>query len=700
MRPAFRDAMGGGLLGGTCLMVIVVVLSAAPGGEAFLCPAAVQQHGAAASGKMLQQRSAVKTRGIGSMTAGAGEGMLDVTSPYENASVTPSTPGPLRRVRSFLGGGQAIDKAGEAAGEVLSEIGEALEGLETPAAVSEGGDAVGGLVTTTTASEEDQGRAAGGLSTVGSVKDLVVENKEVVAVVVAGVIGSRYLLVQNGGKRGRGGGRRRRRGGGGGGAAPKSPLAGIGQPRVSPEVAAADLKKRADSLKSANFDVDLDLFGDAVSDLPARPPPPAPPAAEPSPSPADAMKGAVAAASDSAAAAAAAAEAEGVTAEAESAAGPAPVEAVAAAPPAVAAEPAPAAVAEPTPAPSTSYSIKPEKSKRKPILSLFKRDTGPQRSTTMQEALSAESPNVADFRRGLAAVLAESAPKGEFDVKEPSLLAEATIIPEDFEGEAGAKAAAASRMSALKELMETAGLSLEQGAEVVADVVNAMVVKLTDAAVSSKGVDSTAAASNALLNYMDEAGALFVALCPGIALDPQIKYNGTYKRGKLEKVFEAAAKNTLKSMGDEGQMMSLDRLQDLFSIKKSKADSITQKIMMDLMMKMMSEGGGEDGDAEGLEKMMEAMGGMEGMGGMPGMGGMGAGRSPEDHKKEVEALKQMVESGDCPKEEVDALRKMYTDAGLDIDTLVNDPNMEASMDADAKEVVVLLRKLLDLWPKK
>ncbi|CAN0312990.1 unnamed protein product [Ectocarpus sp. 12 AP-2014] len=304
MRPAFRDAMGGGVLGGTCLMVMVVVLSAAPGGEAFLCPAAVQRHGVATSGKMLQQRSAVNTRGIGSMTAGAGEGMLDVTSPDENASVTPSTQGPLRRFRSFFGGGgRGRDKAGEAAGEVLSEIGQALEGLETPEAGSEGGDAVGGLVTTTAATEEDQGRAAGGVSTVGSVKDLVVENKEVVAVVVAGVIGSRYLLVQKGGKRGRGGGRRRRRGGGGGGAAPKSPLAGIGQPRVSPEVAAADLKKRADSLKSANFDVDLDLFGDAVTDLPTRPPPPAPPAAEPSPSPADAMKGVSAAAAAATAAA-------------------------------------------------------------------------------------------------------------------------------------------------------------------------------------------------------------------------------------------------------------------------------------------------------------------------------------------------------------------------------------------------------------
>lgn len=37
----------------------------------------------------------------------------------------------------------------------------------------------------------------------------------------------------------------------------------------------------------------------------------------------------------------------------------------------------------------------------------------------------------------------------------------------------------------------------------------------------------------------------------------------------------------------------------------------------------------------------EGMGGMGGMGGMPGMGGMGAGRSPEDHKREVEELKKV-----------------------------------------------------------
>ena len=45
--------------------------------------------------------------------------------------------------------------------------------------------------------------------------------------------------------------------------APRSPFAGIGKPRVSPEVAAADAKRKADSLKNVNFDVDLELFGDA-----------------------------------------------------------------------------------------------------------------------------------------------------------------------------------------------------------------------------------------------------------------------------------------------------------------------------------------------------------------------------------------------------------------------------------------------------
>lgn len=56
------------------------------------------------------------------------------------------------------------------------------------------------------------------------------------------------------------------------------------------------------------------------------------------------------------------------------------------------------------------------------------------------------------------------------------------------------------------------------------------------------------------------AGKLFGSLCPGVELSPPIKYNGSARKGKLEKVFEAAARGALK-LGDDGQMGKLDRLQ-------------------------------------------------------------------------------------------------------------------------------------------
>ncbi|CAN0324675.1 unnamed protein product [Pylaiella littoralis] len=68
------------------------------------------------------------------------------------------------------------------------------------------------------------------------------------------------------------------------------------------------------------------------------------------------------------------------------------------------------------------------------------------------------------------------------------------------------------------------------------------------------------------------------------------------------------------------------------------------------------------------------------MGKMGGTPETGACRTPEDHKKEFEAS----DAG----------------AGMNIDALVNDPMMEFSLGRDATEVIVLLRKLLVLRPKK
>lgn len=53
---------------------------------------------------------------------------------------------------------------------------------------------------------------------------------------------------------------------------------------------------------------------------------------------------------------------------------------------------------------------------------------------------------------------------------------------------------------------------------------------------------------------------LLASLCPGVELEPLIRYKGSSKRGELETVFETAAKKALKT-GDEGQMSRLDRLQ-------------------------------------------------------------------------------------------------------------------------------------------
>eukprot|EP00904_Undaria_pinnatifida_P007976 jgi/Undpi1/4308/HiC_scaffold_17.g07674.m1 len=334
--------------------------------------------------------------------------------------------------------------------------------------------------------------------------------------------------------------------------APRSPFPGSGKPRVSPEVAAADAKRRADSLKKVNFDVDLELFGDAVSDFPVRPPPPAPPAPEPAPSPSETIQGAIAA-RDAATGGDDLLEASGagsgVTVATEESAVETP-------PVATPAEPEPEVEA-----------TKQDKPKRKgPMMNLFKRDSGPQRSTTMEQAMCGETADVATFRQATASVLTQSAPPGFFVVREPRALEEATATAAaaaaaaDKEGEEGDDAEASSRVSALTSLMQAAGLSLTEAADAVADVVNAMVVSLVDAAVTSKDEEATGQAADALLDYMDGAGALFVALCPGVELKPQIKYNGSFKRGKLEKVFEAAARSSLK-MGDEGQMTKLDRLQ-------------------------------------------------------------------------------------------------------------------------------------------
>jgi len=77
---------------------------------------------------------------------------------------------------------KAVEEAGEVAGEVLTEIGEALDGLQAPSTAaesSEGGDEGGGLGTPVTTAAATKTVPLKSVSNLDLAKDLVVENKEV-----------------------------------------------------------------------------------------------------------------------------------------------------------------------------------------------------------------------------------------------------------------------------------------------------------------------------------------------------------------------------------------------------------------------------------------------------------------------------------------------------------------------------------------
>jgi hypothetical protein len=363
------------------------------------------------------------------------------------------------------------------------------------------------------------------------------------------------------------------------------------------------------------------------------------------------------------------------------------VEAVA---PAEAASPSPApapasskpAPASPLPPPAPAAASK----KLGGLGNIFKKDKGPQRATTLEAALEAATASSREFALDLAATLGGFAPQSMF----PSLKA-SSPQPQD-----------AAAADALVEKSKSAGLTVGETADLTAEVVNAMVVALTDAAVGGRDEEVRLEGLNALLDYMEGAGSVFASLCPGVEVNPPIRYNGSCRRGKLEDLFKLYAVKSLTA-DSLGGSSRLDQLQDLFSIKDSKANGITQKVLMDSVMKMMKEGGGEG--LPDMSGMMEGLGGMfpggqGGGGGAPGGPGMMPDIDPKEMAAQMNEFKEMVKSGNVSEEEVKALRSMYKEMGMDIDDMCRmaDSSM-AALDPEAKEMFRLLKGLLSKYPK-
>lgn len=99
----------------------------------------------------------------------------------------------------------------------------------------------------------------------------------------------------------------------------------------------------------------------------------------------------------------------------------------------------------------------------------------------------------------------------------------------------------------------------------------------------------------------------------------------------------------------------------------------------------------------GMEEMMASMGGGEG--GMPGMGGLGGGDvSPEELKQSVEMMKELLESGQVSKEELDLIRQQFKDAnGMDLTDLIQATEGMGTdeLGDDGKELLDLFKKVLD-----
>ena len=144
----------------------------------------------------------------------------------------------------------------------------------------------------------------------------------------------------------------------------------------------------------------------------------------------------------------------------------------------------------------------------------------------------------------------------------------------------------------------------------------------------------------------------------------------------------------------------VDILQQVFNIKDKKAEGIAQKVMMKSLMSAMKDGG--EGGMEGLAEMMGGLGGMEGLGdmaNMPGFGDPNAELSPEEIKQSVTMMKQLVESGQISKEEVQLVKQQFQEAyGADIEDLIaaaDNGEMGDELGEDGKELLDLFKTVLD-----
>lgn len=258
----------------------------------------------------------------------------------------------------------------------------------------------------------------------------------------------------------------------------------------------------------------------------------------------------------------------------------------------------------------------------------------------------------------------------------------------------------------LTEARESAGLALEESAEIFANVVNCMLIDIVDLASTSlkeKKDDATVKSINIVVDFMNHAASLYESVAKDVVIKPVV-YEGDLSKAKLEQMYSTYTVSGMMGMfgGEGGTAVSDDfdnrvaLLQDVFQISEKKAEGLMMKAVQKNMMEMMKEGKG----LEGMEEMLKGMGGMEGMGGMNGLAGLmgedGEGPSPEQLKEMLVSLKQMKDSGSIPPNEFDEVKKQFKEAfGSSLDDVVKDASRDGELSGTERELLDLMKAIMD-----
>jgi hypothetical protein len=328
----------------------------------------------------------------------------------------------------------------------------------------------------------------------------------------------------------------------------------------------------------------------------------------------------------------------------------------------------------------------PPKKKGLGLRNVFKKKS--ERETDLQ-ALVGPNAEAPEFATTLAKILSLGAP-GRFprvaalSGGSPALLGNPTLTLDEM-----------ARI--LVEAQTESGLSREQALELLANVVNCMLIEMVDLASSSlKENDDqiTIDAMNIVVDFMNLAAFLYDAIADGILIKP-VTYGGDLSKSKLEQMFATYACSTGFAMGDAAAVPDdfearVSLLRDVFEINEKKAEGLIMKATQKNIMQMVKDGKG----MAGMEEMMKNMGGMDGLAGMDWANGEDP--NPEQIKEMLVAMKQMKDAGSFPPQDFEEVKKQFHVAfGASMEDAIREADAnEQEMSATDKEIVQLLKEIM------